>query len=153
MKLHIEIADGLEEDEVIIRCSALTAEIQELQQLLSSQIVHTKQLLLHKQDTEYYLSMEDILFFETEGSNVCAHTCNDVYQTDYRLYELEEMLPGHFMRVAKSTILNTRKVFSITKNFPSVSLVEFSNSHKQVQVSRNYYKALRYKLDEMRLKR
>ena len=48
---------------------------------------------------------------------------------------------------AKSAILNTRKVYSIHKNIAASSVVEFVDSHKQVFVSRNYYKALLHQME------
>ena len=94
-----------------------------------------------------------ILFFETEDNQVFAHTKKDVYQTKYRLYELEELLPGSFIRVSKSTILNVSHVLSIKKNLTASSEVWFEGTHKQVYVSRNYYKQLKQRLEEKRLKR
>ena len=70
--------------------------------------------------------------------------------TIYKLYELEEFLPGYFMRVSKSTILNTNHIYSITRSISSSSKVEFQNTHKQVYVSRYYYKPLKIKLLEKR---
>lgn len=32
------------------------------------------------------------------------HTAVDIYETDYKLYELEQLLPGYFMRISKSAI-------------------------------------------------
>lgn len=52
---------------------------------------------------------------ETDGNAIQVHTRDDIYQTRYKLYELEELLPGQFMRVSKSAILNTSHVYSITK--------------------------------------
>ena len=42
------------------------------------------------EDTEYYLSLDEILFFETEAKEVWVHTTDKMYQTRYKLYELEE---------------------------------------------------------------
>lgn len=103
-----------------------------------------------KGERQYYLSLEEILFFETEGGSVAAHTAQDVFQTRLKLYELEEILPRHFMRISKSSILNTRLVYAINRNLTSSSVVEFQNSHKQVYVSRNYYKTLIDRLEEKR---
>ena len=61
------------------------------------------------------------------------------------------MLPGFFMRVSKSTILNINGIYAITKNITASSIVQFERSHKQVFVSRNYYKALKQRLEEKRL--
>ena len=66
----------------------------------------------------------------------------------HRLYELEEFLPSYFLRVSKSTILNSKEVYSITKSLTASSLVEFRGTHKKVYVSRNYYKALKTMLDD-----
>ena len=65
--------------------------------------------------------------------------------------ELEEMLPGFFMRVSKSTILNTSHIFSINRNLTASSIVAFEHTHKKVYVSRYYYKPLISKLEERRL--
>ena len=75
------------------------------------------------------------------------------YQTKYKLYELEDILPGFFMRVSKSTILNTNHIYSINRNLTASSVVAFSDTHKQVYVSRYYYKPLISKLEEKRLHR
>lgn len=102
---------------------------------------------------EYYLSLDEILFFETDEAGISAHTKTDAYQTKYKLYELEDMLPGFFMRVSKSTILNTNHIYSINRNLTASSVVAFSGTHKQVYVSRYYYKLLISKLEEKRLHR
>ena len=73
------------------------------------------------------------------------------YQVKYKLYELEEILPGHFMRVSKSTILNLQKIYALHKTISSPCLVEFANTSKQVYVSRHYYRPLRSRLEEKRL--
>ena len=96
------------------------------------------------------MPIKKILFFETENKQIWAHTSDEMYETDYKLYELEEFLPGSFMRVSKSTIVNLNHIYSITKNITASSVIEFNNCHKRVYVSRNYYKALIERLDEKR---
>ena len=150
MKIRIELDEQITEEEVVIRCQSLTEEIQDIQRAIRDRISKKQRLVFYKGDTEYYLPLDSILFFETEEKNVCAHTADNVYQVRYRLYELEEILPGHFMRISKSTILNTDKVLSISRNLTASSVVEFWNTHKQVYVSRYYYKPLKLKLEEKR---
>ncbi len=50
--------------------------------------------VFYKGNTEYYLPLKDILFFQTEGEQILAYTKEDVYEMKYKLYQLEEMLPG-----------------------------------------------------------
>ena len=150
MKIRVELDSSITEEEIVIRCGALSEEVQMIQKNLADLASKNQRFVFYKGDTEYYLSLEEILFFETEEKVIFAHTKEDMYQVKYRLYELEEFLPGHFMRISKSTILNTNKVYSIQRNLTASSVVEFQNTHKQVFVSRYYYKPLKNKLEEKR---
>ena len=148
MKIKIEFEENLQEEEIIIRCNSLTEKIQKIQKTLS-EVEHTKEkMILFKNETEYYLNLEDILFFETGLHGIEAHTIDNIFQCKFKLYELEEILPGSFMRISKSAILNTNKVYAINRNLTASSVIEFKNTHKQVYVSRNYYKPLKNKLEE-----
>ena len=149
LKIRIEMYEGVQE-EVVIRCREITPEIIRLQQLLSGDSDRSNQFLLYKGDTEYYLNVNDIIFFETEGNAVMAHTKNDMYETRRKLYELEELSGGRFQRISKSAIVNVDKVYSIKRNVTSSSAIEFQGTHKQIYVSRAYYKVLREKLEEKR---
>lgn len=150
MKILIELDNKIKENEIIIRCSELNEDVKNIQVMLDDMLSCKKQITFHKGDTEYYLSFKEILFFETEENGICAHTIDNIYNVKYKLYELEEFLPGYFMRVSKSTILNTNHIYSITRSISSSSKVEFQNTHKQVYVSRYYYKPLKIKLLEKR---
>lgn len=150
MKIRVELDGSIEEEEIIIRCKTLSEEVQMVQKTLADLAANNHRFVFYKGDTEYYLSLEEVLFFETEDKVIFAHTRDDMYQVKYRLYELEEFLPGYFMRISKSTILNTNKVYSIQRNLTASSVVEFQNTHKQVFVSRYYYKPLKNKLEEKR---
>ncbi len=150
MKVKIEFDASLIENEILIRCPTVNEEIQRLQAAISDIALGSKKFVCYQNDTEYYIPLDDILFFETESGRIRAHTRKQVYLTKLKLYELEEILPGSFMRVSKSTILNINHIYSITKNLTASSIVEFAGTHKQVYVSRYYYKPLKFKLEEKR---
>lgn len=147
MKITIQLDDNIKEEEVIIRCRELTPEIALLQKNISEQGGRIN-LTFFKDNVEYFFPVDNILFFETSDRSVDAHTASDVFQIKYKLYELEELLPRSFIRVSKSTILNTSHIYSIDKNITSSSVVSFENTHKQIYVSRSYFKALKQRLDE-----
>jgi len=150
MKVRIEVRDDLEE-EIIIRCKNLDANARKTQKYIESMPFTMPEITYYKEySNEYYMPVENIMFFETDAETVFAHTADDAYRVKYRLYELENFLPREFIRVSKSTILNIRHIYSIDRNIASASLVEFSKSYKQVYVSRFYYKNLRQRLDERR---
>ena len=151
MKIRIEIVPP-EEEEIIIRVSELNQTVKRIQQSVTEIVSGKSTLALYKNDAQFFVELNQILFFETNESGVCAHTAKEVFETRSKLYELEEILPASFMRVAKSTILNVNHVYSITRNLTASSEVEFKNTHKKVYVSRNYYKALIAKLEEKRFR-
>ncbi len=151
MKIRIEIDENIIEDEVIIHCGGLTEQVAAIQKAVSEVVNASQKFPFYKGNTEYYLTLDDILFFETDEKGISAHTGDEIYQTRYRLYELEDILPGFFMRVSKSTIINTNHIYSINRNLTASSVVAFQNTHKQAYVSRYYYKPLISKLEEKRL--
>lgn len=152
MKIKIEIDENLTEEEIVIRGNSLTEEIAAVQRAVSEVLARKHTLTFYKNETEFYIALDEILFFETEDGGISAHTAEDVYTVKYKLYELEQVLPRNFIRVSKSTILNTAKVYSVERNLTASSVVEFAGSHKQVYVSRYYYKSLKISLEEKRLK-
>lgn len=150
MRIRIEIDESLKENEVIIRGNCLDEQMMKLQEAVASTMEAAQKMVFYKGDSEYYLPAEEILFYETQGNMVFAHTKNDMFLTKYRLYELEERLPGYFMRVSKSAILNIRCVYAITRSISASCAVQLQETHKQVYVSRYYYKPLRERLEEKR---
>lgn len=153
MKIKIEIDENLSEEEIIIRCRELTDETIAVQKRISEAVSAGLKLTVTRGELEYYLHLNEILFFETAGSAVAVHTAGQIYETHLRLYELEELLPGSFLRVSKSTILNTGQIRSVRKNITGASEVEFSGTAKKAFVSRSYFKILTEKLEEKRLKK
>ncbi|WP_311406443.1 LytTR family DNA-binding domain-containing protein [Liquorilactobacillus uvarum] len=146
MKITIDIDGNLKETEVVIHAPKYSEEIMQLNEMLQAK-QKKNSLLFYKKATEYYLDVDDILFFETNARQIHAYTEDDVYVVRYRLYELEDILPDEFMRVSKSAILNINKIFALTHSV-SNNLIQFQNSHKQIYVSRKYYKLLRKRLEE-----
>ena len=148
MKVRIETAEDLQEDEIVIKCKKITQSIKKLSETILSGNLAAPKITFYKKSEEHYLPLQEILFFETSKENVCAHTAADTFKVKFRLYELEDILPHFFVRVSKSTIINITGVLSIDKNLASASLVRFQKSYKQVYASRFYYKNLKQRLNE-----
>jgi len=149
MKITFEFDENLIDTEVIIKAPRDSTSIQHLAKMLEENAISTPKLSFYKNDSEYYLSIDSILFFETDERLVHAHTADDVFTTKYRLYELEASLPDSFIRISKSSIVNTNQIFALTRSLSNV-LIEFQNSHKQIYASRHYAKTLREKLNQTR---
>ncbi|QAT50901.1 LytTR family transcriptional regulator [Caproiciproducens sp. NJN-50] len=148
MKVRIEVTDDLEEDEVLIRCGRVDQTIRKIHQFILDQSKPGPKITFYRQNQEYYFPLEDVLFFEAEGDHVYAHTADGAYLVKYRLYELEQILPRSFARAAKSAIVNVLRIYSITRDLTSSSLIQFAGTYKQVYASRYYYGELRRRLNE-----
>ena len=148
MKVRIELDPQMDEPEMIIRAPRLTEDVARLQQLILEQKMTP--LTFFKDRSEYFVDVSEILFFETDGEKIYGHTREEAYEVRQKLYELEEILPIAFCRISKSTIVNTKQIYSIEKSFSGTSTVNFYQTHKQVHVSRHYYQLLKERLKEMR---
>jgi len=146
VKLRIEVCDACTEDEVTIRCGSVNETVRKVQAYIQS--LTTPKLTFYKGNQAFYLTLEEILFFETEGEQVYAHTETDAFRVRHRLYELETMLSRAFIRVAKGTIVNAARVYAIHRNLTASSQIQFMGTHKHVYVSRHYYKALKERIQE-----
>ncbi|MBE5903646.1 MAG: LytTR family transcriptional regulator [Pseudobutyrivibrio sp.] len=153
MKINIDVDDSLQQDMITIHCREITDEILELQRLLSQKQTGGQKISAYIDDTEYYVDVKTILFLEADGNYISVHTAKSIYRVRQKLYELEELLPRDFLRVSKSTIVNTELIASIKKNITGASEISFRNSTKKTYASRNYIKALIEIMDEKRLKR
>lgn len=151
MKIRMEIEENLEEEEIVIRCRSLSNEIVALQRKIAEAAQTGMQMEVTRGERSYFLALDEILFFETDMSRVAVHTAEQIYEIRMRLYELEELLPGMFMRISKSAIVNVSEIRAIRKNLTGASEVEFVGTNKKAFVSRNYFKPLMSKLEEKRL--
>ncbi len=143
------VVDENADEEIIIRCKRLTNEIISLQKLAESGFSAPAQTLtLTIGDSEYFVPAADVLFFETVDGKVSVHTKDRMFKTPLRLYELLEMLPGNFMRISKSCVINTLVVSALKKSPAGICEAYFTGCEKKVFVSRMYYKPFREALSE-----
>lgn len=150
-KVRIEI-DPAGEEEVVIRCKSATPSVYALKAAIENGAGdgQVRELTLSLGEEEYFVQLDQILFFESAENRVAAHTDKRIYYTDMKLYELENVLPKTFMRVSKGCVLNLRAVAWLKKELTGPCRVGFTGSTKQAYVSRMYYQPFREKLEETR---
>ena len=150
MKINIKLDSNLKEIELVIKTPDLNSDVILIKELVEKAIVNSQKIIFYKGDSEYFIPLESILFFETDDNKVYAHTTDEFFEVKFKLYELEQLIPFYYCRISKSSIINTKAIYSLEKSFSSSSTASFSNSKKQVHISRHYYKILKDKLKEMR---
>lgn len=149
MKVKLEISEGLP-NEVVIRASSLSDEVRRIETLLSSALT-SDTIELSRGDTDYYIPLNEILFFETDDGRVTAHTEKRMFYSGEKIYTLCRTLPRCFVRVSKSCIVNVSKVESVCRGVTGNAEVRFTNGDKKVYVSRMYYAAFKQAIQDMRL--
>lgn len=140
MDVEIEQVGRERKEQVLIRCHAVTEEVREIAAFVKSR---QGSLTGMKDSRQYEVAVSDIYYFESVDGKTFLYTKEQVYETSYRIYELESMLrPKNFLRISKSMLLNLMKIRSIQSalngRFAAVLL-----SGEEVIISRSYVKGLK----------
>lgn len=140
MDVRIEQIGNEEEELVLIRCRAVTDEVREIEAFVKSR---QGSLTGAAGPERYEIPVAEICYIESVDGKTFLYTGSGVYETAYRLYELEELLrPKHFLRVAKPMLVNLMQIRSIQ---PALNgrFTALLRSGEKIIISRNYVKALR----------
>lgn len=138
MKIKLESAE-LQETEVIIRGDVTSEEVTSLLQLLRKR--NSGKLILYKEEEQYIVDDNEIVFVEVSGSKVYAYTKLETYEAKQKLYELKETLSAQsFAQINKSVIVNINCVRSIQAEFSGNYRIKLKNRKETLTISRKYFK-------------
>lgn len=143
MKITIQDLPEGEEDEIIIRCRAMD---EQLMKFIYALRAGREKITVSKGDRLFQILATGIYYFEAVGNKVFAYLEKDVYETKYKLYELEHRLSGtDFFRASKSTIINLSKMESVCPDFNGRFEACMKNGERLI-ISRQYVPLLKEKL-------
>lgn len=138
MKIKLESAE-LPETEVIIRGDVSSEEVVSLLQLLKKR--NSGKLILYKEEEQYIVDADEIVYIEVSDNKVYAYTKLDTYEAKQKLYEVKEMLGGRsFAQINKSVIVNINCVKSIQAEFSGNYRIKLKNRKESLTISRKYFK-------------
>ena len=138
MKIKLESAE-LPETEVIIRGDVTSEEVVSLLQLLKKR--NSGKLILYKEEEQYIVDADEIVYIEVSDNKVYAYTKLDTYEAKQKLYEVKEMLGGRsFAQINKSVIVNINCVKSIQAEFSGNYRIKLKNRKERLTISRKYFK-------------
>ena len=149
MKIRTEISDT---DEIVIRCRERSDRIRSMEAAIEECLRGENELSLFADGIEHFVPKISILFFESSNGKVYAHTRDKIFSSTYKLFELEELMPSCFVRVSKSVVANIAEISYFRREIVGNGEMGFRGCEKKVYFSRAYYKLLKYKIDETRLK-
>lgn len=140
MDVRIEQIGRESEELVLIRCHTVSEEVREIESFVKS-----RQGCLPgvSEAKRYEIAVADICYIESVDGKTFLYTRDGIYETAYRVYELEEMLKTkHFLRISKPMLVNLMKIRSIQPAFNG-RFTAVLNSGEKIIISRNYVKALK----------
>lgn len=142
MKLTLEPQETTEL-EVIIRGDLNDPQVSQIIAALNA-VRAISRLFLYREGKAYLCPVDDILYFEASGGKIFAHTARDMLETQYKLYELADMLRGSgFIQINKSVIVNAHRVLSVEPEFSGNYTAVLKGHNIRLTISRKYFKAFR----------
>ncbi len=142
LKIRIQKQEEAE-PEVIIRCRQIDENILRLKEHIG---VFDRKLRVKKEEEYCFVDCLEVLYFEAVSNRTFLYTTQEIYEIQYRLYELETILPERdFMRISKSLIVNMNKIRSLKPELNRTILATMENE-EQIYVSRKYVPDLKKRL-------
>ena len=143
MKISINVEEEIKDIEVVISCSRLTPEIEKV---LATLRMMERQLLVKKGEETYILDVSKVIYLESVDRRTFVYTRENVYESGFKLYELEQQLEEcGFFRASKSCVAALRYIRSLKTDVNRKIKVTMENG-EQIMVSRQYAEELKKKL-------
>lgn len=144
MKIKLESAE-LPETEVIIRGDVTSEEVVSLLQLLKKR--SSGKLILYREEEQYIVDADEIVYVEVSDNKVYAYTKQDTYEAKQKLYEIKDLLGGRsFAQINKSVIVNINCVKSIQAEFSGNYRIKLKNRKESLTISRKYFKEFKNRI-------
>ena len=143
MKINLDIDGKYDDTEVIIRAPHLNNDIERIVAMMR---MIDMQIAVRKDNETVLLDTDKILYVETVDRKTFVYTNVDTYESELKLYELEQQLiERDFLRISKQSIVNLRKIKSLKTDVNRKIRITLQNG-EQIVVSRMYSDELRRKL-------
>jgi DNA-binding LytR/AlgR family response regulator len=141
MKLTINTDDRYVETEIIVNCCCVNDDVKKI--IASIQKTDMK-IAGQKDGRKYIIDVSDIHYIESIDRRTFLYTFSDIYETNFRLYELEIKLAGcDFIRASRNCLINLKHIKAIDvelygklillmpKNIELIATRQYSSEIKQ----------------------
>lgn len=143
MKINLDIDGKYDDTEVIIRAPHLNNDIERIVAMMR---MIDMQIAVRRDNETFLLDTDKVLYVEAVDRKTFVYTNADTYESELKLYELEqELVERDFLRISKQIIVNLRKIKSLKADVNRKIRVTLQNG-EQIVVSRMYSDELRRKL-------
>ena len=144
MKININTDDRYSETEITINCNRMSDDIEKL--LAAIRMLDMK-LTGRKEGRQHILEAADVVYIESTDKRTFLYTVTDVYESPFKLYELESKLADRdFLRASKNCLFNVNHIQAIEPDLDRKLILTMIKGLKLV-VSRQYSAAVKQKLE------
>ncbi|WP_303973178.1 LytTR family DNA-binding domain-containing protein [Streptococcus merionis] len=118
MKVQLTIADHILEDLVTIEAKVYTSRISQLVAYIQNLDQQIDRLTGKKGDEVHLLDLADIYRLVLDEKVVHIKTEKEDFTTNYRLYQVKDLLSSDFLQISQSEIINIKQLdhLQITPN-------------------------------------
>ena len=143
LNIEILIDEGATDLEISVTCRQLTPRVEKI---LATLRMMNQQLTARKGDEIHLLDIARVIYIESVDRKCFIYTDEDIYESDFPLYELERQLAEYgFFRVSKSFLIHLQDIQSLKADVNRKIRVTMSNG-EQIMASRQYAEALKKRL-------
>lgn len=143
MKIEIIVDEEAADLKISVTCRQLTPDVEKM---LATLRMMNQQLTAKKGDEIHLLDIAQIIYIESVDRSCFIYTSEEVYESGFRLYELERQLEEYgFFRVSKSFLIHLQRIQSLKADINRRIRITMSNG-EQIIASRQYADALKKRL-------
>ncbi len=143
MKIDIYVDEKATDLKISVTCKQLTSDVEKI---IAALRMMDHQLTARKDDEIYLLDIAQIIYIESVDRKCFIYTSDEMYESEFRLYELEQQLGEYgFFRVSKSFLIQLQNIQSLKADIDRKIRVTMSNG-EQIIASRQYAKKLKKRL-------
>ena len=118
----------------------------EIEKLLAALRMMDHQLTVKRNGEIRFLDMAEIIYIESVERKCFIYTSREIYESDFKLYELEQQLDEYgFVRVSKSFLIRLADIQSLKADINRKIRITMSNG-EQIIASRQYADKLKKRL-------
>lgn len=140
MKVEVKLIDSTMEESALINVHSLGENISMAIELLEN---NKNNIIGIKGGKSYVIDITKIYYIEAIDNKTFIYLKDDVYESRYKLYELENVLDrAKFLRCSKSMICNIRKIKNVKTSLNGRLDATMLND-EQIVISRSYVKELK----------
>ena len=128
MKIEILVDEDVTDMKITVTCRQLTPNVEKL---LAHLRMMDNQLTGKKNGEIYLLDIARIIYIESVDRKCFIYTSDEVYETDFHLYELEQQLMEcGFLRVSKSFLIHLQRIQSLKADINRKIRITMSNGEQ-----------------------